>query len=115
MDELILSLVLNAHQLLGNPNGNCVLLSFREWKEYVDGKLTGNILGIKTTVSCPTNMYLRVEDIKVKGAKLNLTNEQIRGKGGVPIILKGLQGKFYRDNTGAYRLSCTADGIEVVS
>ena len=115
VNEFITNLVLDASLLVGNPNGNCILLGCKEWKEYVDGKATGNTIGIKANVGCPKNMYQTLEGIKIKGAKMNFTNEQLREKGGQPIVLKGLQGKFYRDNTGEYKLSCTADGFEVVS
>lgn len=114
MNEFILNLVLTALQLVGNPNGNCILLSFADWKEFVDGKATGNIIGIKLNVVCPANMYMKLV-VKIKGGKSTVTNEQLQQKGGQAIVLKGLQGKFFRDNTGAYQLSCTADGFEVVS
>lgn len=112
MNDFILNLVLTALQLVGNPNGNCILLSFADWKEFVDGKATGNIIGIKLNVVCPTNNYMKLV-VKIRGGKCTLTNEQLQQKSGQPIALKNLRGKFYRDGNGSYQLSTEADGFEV--
>lgn len=115
MNNIILRLILTALQICGNPNGICVLLAISDLIEFIDGKPTGNIIGQKLTVVCPDNMYEKLT-IKVKGEKAPITNEQLQQKGGqVKISLKNLSGKFYRNNSGEYALSCSADGFEVIA
>jgi len=112
--QMLTKIQLTPQQICGNPNGSCILLEISEWKEFVDGKATDNVVGVKLGVVCPDNMYEKLT-VKVKG-KVVLTNEQLQQKGGqLKIAFKNLTGKFYRTNSGEYGLSCSADGFEVVS
>lgn len=101
-------------QILGNQTGTAILLAVADLPEYIDGKSTGNIIGQKYHIVATDNGYEKLI-VKVKGAKPIITNEQIQQKGGqVKITIKGLSGRFYRNNNGELALSCSADSVEVI-
>lgn len=113
MKNFILRVILTALQITGNANGNCIFLRLALLKEYVDGKISDNIIGVKIDVVCPDNNYEQFT-VKIKG-KYSVLCEQLKDKEGRVISLPDLTGRFYRDNTGSYQLSCSATKVEVVS
>jgi len=111
----ITDITLNSEQIAGVIEGSALVMRMSNGYEYVDGKKTDNVTHVKCEAVMVHNKYEKVT-VKVKGIKHPITNEIITQQGGsVKVKFKNLQGKFYRTSSGEYALSCSADGIEVVS
>lgn len=111
----ITDIALNSEQIAGVIDGVALVMKLSNGYEYVDGKKTDNVTHVKCEAVMVHNKYEKVT-VKVKGTKHLITNEMITQQGGsVKVKFKNLQGKFYRTSSGEYALSCSADGMEVVS
>lgn len=107
---------LNYLNLSGNDKGSGLLLSQRAYYEYVDGKKTGNQLGITYDAVFPDNNYEKIS-VKVASTQVVITDEELKKNcGKIRIRFTNLSGRFYHAANGSgYKLSCHADGIEVIA
>ena len=109
------SIILTPAQLAGNVDGIGVLLSETPGYDYVNGKRTDTQTHMKEEVVFLDNNFEKVV-VKVPGTKQLVTGEQLaQQKGKIKVKFKNLRGRFYRTNSGEYALSCSADGVEVIS
>ena len=111
----ITDLILIPVQLAGNSEGTGLLLGETPVYEYVNGKRTDTQTHMNEEVVFPDNAFEKVR-VKVPGTKSLVTAEQLaQQKGKIKVRFKNLRGRFYRTNSGEYALSCSADGVEVIS
>lgn len=111
----VTDVILTPKQIAGEDDGHALAVGISNGFEYVDGRRTDNQTHKKVEAVMINNKYEKVT-VKVAGVKHQLTSELIAQNGGaVKVKFKNLTGKFYRTSSGEYALSCTADGIEVVS
>ncbi len=102
-------------QIAGNAEGTGLLLNETPGYDYVNGKRTNTQTHLKEEVVFVDNNYEKVV-VKVPGTKQLVTAEQLaQQKGKIKVKFKNLRGRFYRTNSGEYALSCSADGVEVIS
>nr|WP_297763651.1 hypothetical protein [uncultured Butyrivibrio sp.] len=105
---------LNINQITGNADGSAIALGITDGVSYADGKPTDEVVCKKVSVVCPDNQYKSVT-VKVKDLKIPLTPELLQQSGGQKKVkFKNLTGKFWRNNTGEYILSASADSLEVI-
>ena len=106
---------LNAEQMFGD--NKVILVAQSELKEYVDGKSTDRVIGVKIKVSAPGACFENF-NVKIEGGKfLNFTEEEIEEACATmnPIWVRfvGFQAKPYiMNNNICY--SCSASSVEVV-
>ena len=111
----ITDITLNTMQLSGNVDGSAIVTGIVPGYEYADGKRTDNVTHMKVETVFPNNKFEKVT-VKVKDLKLPISAEQLEQAGGQKKVkFKNLTGRFYRDNTGEYRLSASADSMEVLA
>ncbi|MCH5263403.1 MAG: hypothetical protein J1F42_10850 [Lachnospiraceae bacterium] len=111
----ITNFILTPEQIAGNKEGIGILLNITPGYDYVDGKRTENQTHIKYEVVFPDNSFDK-NIVKVAGVKAILTEEQLAQQSGkIKVKLKNLTGKFYRTNSGEYAVTCSAEGVEVIS
>lgn len=99
---------LNCLQTLGNTTGRCLAIGANEWYEFINGKITTNLLGQRIEIVAVDNNY---EKIFVKCANKDnlLSKEELEKEKQIPIILDGVVGRFWRDNAGNWQLSLKAN------
>ena len=108
-------LVILGGQLSGNADNSGIITGIAPGYEYADGKRTDNVTHMKVETVFPNNKFEKVT-VKVKDLKLPISAEQLEQAGGQKKVkFKNLTGRFYRDNTGEYRLSASADSMEVLA
>ena len=111
----ITDVTLTPAQIAGNIDGIGVLLGETPGYDYVNGKRTDTQTHMKEEVVFLDNNFEKVV-VKVPGTKQLVTGEQLaQQKGKIKVKFKNLRGRFYRTNSGEYALSCSADGVEVIS
>lgn len=99
--------------ILRNSTGEATVYKVADVKEFVDGKPTNKVMGLKLYVLSPDEDDSPLA-IKVMGES-KITNDLIRQKGGVvKVRFSHLVGKFYRDNRGEWTLTCSAEAVEVM-
>lgn len=107
-DVIARNLVLKKDQVFA---GAMILTETKPWYEYKDGTKTGRRLG--------TQMYVvdagrRYREVKVKvPIEVDLKEEDLSGE---PVFVDfvGFRTVFYKDASGAWEISCSADGWEIV-
>lgn len=112
--ELITNTRFDANKLFGNTTGKAILTDVTDGYDYKDGKKTDVVTHQKYVVAIAERQFEKLT-VKIAGTKPIITAEQLAQKGGhVNVQFKNLTGKLYSKDNG-YELSCSADGIEVVS
>lgn len=99
--------------ILKNTTGEATVYKVADIKEFVDAKPTNNVVGKKIYVLSPDEDDSPLA-IKVMGES-KITNDLIRQKGGVvKVKFINLFGKFYRDKSNEWTLTCIAENVEVI-
>ena len=106
---------LTPSQIAGNVEGIGTLLRCTPGYDYIDDKKSDTPTFLKYKIAFTDNEFEKI-DVKVPGTKPIVTEEVlVQQKNKIKVKCKNLTGKFYRDSkTGEYKLTCRADGIEVV-
>lgn len=111
----VTDVILIPAQIAGNAEGTGLLLNETPGYDYVNGKRTDTQTCMKEEVVFVDNNFEKVV-VKVPGTKPLVTAEQLaQQKGKIKVRFKNLKGRFYRTNSGEYALTCSADGVEVIS
>ena len=111
----VTDVILNSEQISGNAEGSGFLLEQILTSEYINGKRAETPSLLRYGVVFPENDFEKVF-VKIPGTKTIVSAEQLaQNKGKIRIKFKNLRGKFYRTNSGEYALTCSADGVEVIS
>lgn len=112
---IITDIILIPEQIAGNAEGIGFLLNETIGFEYQDGKRTDNQTHMKIEVVFMDNNFEKII-VKVPGTKSLVSAEQLaQQRGKIQVKFKNLRGRFYRTKSGEYALSCSADGVEVIS
>lgn len=85
------------------------------YKNYVDGKPTDTIAGVRLDVVFPKNRYEKIS-VKLPGQNHPLLpdNFQEGGETYKVAFTPDFEGTFYRTNSGDYALSCKATSVEIL-
>ena len=110
----ITSIILTPVQIAGNAEGTGILINWNLGYEYVDGKKSNTPTFLKYIIAFTDNEFEKIE-VKIPGTKPIISEEQLsQQKGKIKVKCKNLNARFYRTNSGEYKLTCRAEGIEVV-
>ena len=102
-------------QLQVAKSNEVLVTDVKPYKDYVDGKPSENIAGVKYTALCPANKFESIT-VKVAQAVPTITTEMLEAAGGsIKATFKGFEGKFYRDSrSGEYLFTAKATEVEVL-
>lgn len=111
----ITDIVLTQEQITNAADGIMQAVDITDGYDYVDGKRAEFPSFKKVIMVLPKRKFERVA-VKVYDLKLPLSSEMIEQKGGsVKVRAKALVGRFYFDREShEYKLSCKAEGLEVL-
>lgn len=111
----ITDIILTQEQITNSTDGIMQAVDIADGFDYVDGKRAESPSFKKVTMVLPKRKFERVV-VKVYDMKTAISPELIEQKGGsVKVKAKALSGRFYMDRESReYKLSCKADGLEVL-
>lgn len=112
----ITDIILNESQITNSTDGIVFVADVSDGFEYLDGKKAETPSFKKLTVSIPKRKLEQIV-VKVMDMKIPITPEMLEQKGGsAKVRFKNLTGRFYFDReTHEPKMSCKADGVEVIS
>ncbi|UYJ46315.1 MAG: hypothetical protein OGM16_16210 [Lachnospiraceae bacterium] len=111
----ITDIVLTQEQITNAVDGIMQAVDITDGYDYVGGKRAESPSFKKVTMVLPKRKFERVV-VKVYDMKIPLSSEMIEQKGGsIKVRAKALAGRFYFDRESReYKLSCKAEGLEVL-
>lgn len=111
----ITDIVLTADQITNSVDGIALVGDVADGYEYSDGKRAETPSYKRVTVALPKRKLEQIV-VKVMDMKIPLTPELLEQKSGsVKVKFKNLSGRYYYDREAKeYKLSCKADGLEVL-
>lgn len=115
----ITQLVLTPVQISGTEDADGILLGVQNLYEYQNQQKTNKIIGFTADVVFPLRQYNK-EKVKVQGSMETMPMLQERlnaaNGNGLKCRCNNLRGKFYfSPSDKTYKLSATADGIELLN